>query len=461
MLKRCFSVILAACMLFGIFSAVGFAEGDYRYSKIAYYKDGSEITGLTSGEITAKIKVKSDSASDELFFATILYKNNKLTDVSIDETPEPVSGTAVQYDAQINVPADLTGVKLVSVLWKNVITMEPVCSSSIVPSSETSLSSLYVDGVAVEGFDPGVYSYDIELTDEQIARSSAPYISYTAFDNGADVEVTEPVEFPGASEITVTANDGSSVTYTINYIVDELSMVEILSYTYSDATEGGPVVSIISENTSFVHNRPTLKVWYSPLLYGKTFVSFGANQTTSVYKIKRGANVSVFAKNDGIGNYPVSAGWSEPDSTGWDVAAENNWANDTVCSCEEHAGEHEQFGACYCVLDENGDCTGVSRIGNGMDEFPEEFRINSGSIDEAVWGSKYDVRKQGWFYLDYRETQKYRYHSFCAFTSMMSKNFEANSTVSLVAGGSGLGTPSIIEWDDWTPAVNPDADLEL
>ena len=443
MLKRILSCILAVCMLIGLFSVTAFAADEYKYSKIAYSKNGEKVTGLTSGDITAKIKVKSSSSTKELFFAMLLYKDNKLVDAAIDETPTAVASTAVQYDAVITVPSDLTGLKLVSVLWEDVKSMTPVCSSSIVPSSEVGLASLTVDGVEVE-LTEGTYNYTVELTETQIARSSAPWIGYTAYDNGVTVEVEDPTKFPGASEVTVTANDGSSVTYTITYTFDVTKLAEVTAYEYaaSEYNKVEPQVSILSETTDVLINRQGNIGWISPEIIGQTVISAGANRSTMTFNIKRAAKVWVYA-----GSSPFT-GWSEWDKTGWDTALINNWTGND---------EHEAIGT----------------IGDGLNEFPETLQNPdaSGITDEEkaarqalvdkYLNSKYDVRKQGWFYFDYRKGQHYRLHSWCSYDKRAYKEFTANSEITVGQGGSAIGVPVTIEWADWTASVNPDADLDL
>ena len=430
-------------MLIGLFSVTAFAADEYKYSKIAYSKNGEEVTGLTSGEITAKIKVKSSSSTKELFFAMLLYKDNKLVDAAIDETPTAVASTAVQYDAVITVPSDLTGLKLVSVLWEDVKEMTPVCSSSIVPSSELGLSSLTVDGEPIT-LTEGTYNYEVELTSEQIARSSAPWIGYTAYDNGVTVEVEDPTEFPGEAKVTVTANDEdeSSVTYTITYDVDVTTLAEVTNYAYSDTSTAKPVVSVLSETTDVLINRSGYTTWISPEIYGQTVISAGANRTTMTFKIYRDAKVWVYAGSS------TFSGWSEWDKTGWDTALINNWTGNE---------EHEAIGT----------------IGDGLNEFPEtmqdskasnitdEVKAERQALVDKYLNSKYDVRKQGWFYFDYRKGQQYRPHSWCSYDKRAYKDFTANSEITVGQGGSSVGVPVTIEWADWTAAVNPDADLEF
>lgn len=445
MSKRILSVILALCMLIGIISVTAFAENDYKYSKIAYFKDSVEVLGLTAGNITAKIKVKSDSKTDTLFFATFLYKNNKLIDASIDESPSAVASTAVQYDATIAVPSDLTGVKLVSVLWEDVKGMKPVCASSIVPSNEITLTELTVDGTPLEGFDPSVYEYEVELTEEQAKRASAPWIGYKAFDNGVKVEVTDPVKFPGASIITVTGSDGeSTATYTINYTVDYAAtkLIEIVSYTYSK-DEKPLSISTLKAGMQLMSNREQSYQWVSPLIEGLGYINFGANQTSTTVKVNFPGNLSAYA-TPGFNTNKVDAGWSL-EETGWDIGEENNWANPD---------------GTYWVLDNDGNQTDVSRIGNGLDEFPSTC-FSGANVNESEWGGTYDVREQGWFYLNYRETQKYRPHKFGCMSIRATKHLAAEEQITVGTGGSGLGSPITYERDPWTPAVNPDADLAL
>ena len=150
------------------------------------------------------------------------------------------------------------------------------------------------------------------------------------------------------------------------------------------------------------------------------------------------------------------------DSTGWDTSALNNWANDEICACTTHENEHLANGECYCILDGSGNCTGVSRIGNGIDYFPEGALASKDSQNLYV-GTKYDNRKQGWIYYDYRggtANQINRDHGFCALTDRYTKYFSASTfdqNNNVVSGGititkrNTVGQFVTFEWDDYLP----------
>lgn len=85
------------------------------------------------------------------------------------------------------------------------------------PSSVASLSSLLVNGVAVNGFSPSVYSYNVVLP---YGTTSLPVVTATATDANANIVITNITGLPGTATVVVTAQDGTTIlTYSINFSV--------------------------------------------------------------------------------------------------------------------------------------------------------------------------------------------------------------------------------------------------
>lgn len=102
-------------------------------------------------------------------------------------------------------------------------------------ATNATLKDLKVDGVAVTGFNASTLTYNV------VTNSNAvPAVTATAFESGAQVNVTPAAQIPGTTTVKVTAPDGSTTkTYTINFtgvtgINDIKSRDKIFSITSTD-----------------------------------------------------------------------------------------------------------------------------------------------------------------------------------------------------------------------------------
>lgn len=429
MTKRIFSVLLAVCMLLAACSVSAFAEDGYKVSRIAYFSGEDEISTLTAGNITAKIKVKSETSTDALYFAAILYKNNKIIAAGADETPEAVSTSAVTYEAALTVPQDLIGAKLVTILWNNLKDMKPICTSSIVPSSDARLLSISVDDTALEGFSPDTNEYEYTLSAEQIAKTKAPFIEYTAADNGARVEITDPVKFPGEAALKVTAPDGTEKTYMVTYKsgVDPVEVTAVVPEENASLIKYQqnlqPGIAIAADRTGY------LLSYVDEDLLGLDYITSAYDATTATVKFNRAAKVHAFGRyNDKATHekaFTETDGWTL-DTTGWDKSGVNNWPDDdTLPESDWTYGENN------------------SRIGDGINEFPGKVEDNA--------NTKYDLKTQGWMYINMRAVsgQTHRTHSECSLTHKYTKNVTAEASLTVPHDKNTQGIPIVIEWADW------------
>lgn len=436
MTKRNVSLLLAVCMILSTCLITAFAEEPYEYSRIAYYNGGAEVTELTAGETTAKVKVKSESNTEPLYFAAILYKNNKIVAAGADETPDALSSSAVTYEATLTIPDDVTGLKLVTILWNNLKDMQPVCTSSIVPSSDARLLALSADGTEVEGFSPDVFEYTMTVDPAQV---NAPYIRYKAADGGAKVTITDAKKFPGESIVEVTSADGSTTnTYKITYEPSE----ELLEITEKNVPESAAYQychDLQPYSSNVVANREAPITHVDESFLGLDYISCGFTTNAEHYIkfiTRRGATIHALARPSS-GNkdsfFPTSDGWVKDDK-GWDRSIENNWNK-----IEDPNGTYEYEGKMYRFEP-------FSEIGDGLTPFPVDSKANE-YVD-----TKYDHDKQGWIYWNYRKisTQTHRGHTECAFSIRYSKYFEP-AEITINESVNSMGVPIIIEWDEYRP----------
>jgi len=83
-------------------------------------------------------------------------------------------------------------------------------------SNNNTLSDLKVDGTTITGFHPDTLTYDIVLP---YGTTTVPTVTYTLSDAKASAVKTDAASLPGSTTVQVTAEDGSTQTYTINFTV--------------------------------------------------------------------------------------------------------------------------------------------------------------------------------------------------------------------------------------------------
>ncbi len=110
-------------------------------------------------------------------------------------------------------------------------------------STNSYLSSIMIDGVALEGFNKETYTYTYEVAE----GASVPIVTVTEEDDAATSVVTDASAVPGVASIEVTAEDGTTSTYSISFEIivsafqDELSTLTVYPNPAND------VINISSE----------------------------------------------------------------------------------------------------------------------------------------------------------------------------------------------------------------------
>ena len=102
-------------------------------------------------------------------------------------------------------------------------------------SSDASLSDLQVNATTIDGFVPGTLDYNVMLP---VGTTDLPVITYTAADVNALAVVTNATDLNGdeaarTATIEVTAEDGTQLTYTIVFTVDNTGLRNITAGTIS------------------------------------------------------------------------------------------------------------------------------------------------------------------------------------------------------------------------------------
>jgi uncharacterized repeat protein (TIGR01451 family) len=121
-------------------------------------------------------------------------------------------------------------------------------------STNSLLSDLKVDELTIEDFNPEVYSYTFKLAIDEVAP---PLTTATKYDTKSTLKITNATEIPGITTVTVTAEDGSTSEYQVNFI-----------YLKSDAT----LSDIKVDNNGITEFDPATLTYTVELAYGTTEV---------------------------------------------------------------------------------------------------------------------------------------------------------------------------------------------
>ncbi|MFN2395425.1 MAG: T9SS type A sorting domain-containing protein [Bacteroidales bacterium] len=102
-------------------------------------------------------------------------------------------------------------------------------------SDDATLTQINIDGVVLSGFDPDVLHYEVELAPE---TSDVPFIEGIPASPWAGVETTQAENINGGEEertatITVTAESGTELIYTVLFTLDDTSVSDLSNNSFS------------------------------------------------------------------------------------------------------------------------------------------------------------------------------------------------------------------------------------
>lgn len=91
-------------------------------------------------------------------------------------------------------------------------------------SSDATLSDLTIDGTTINGFIPQTTEYNVVLP---VGTTTIPTVDAIPNDSKATVDITQATSLPGLAKVTVTAEDGTVMVYTINFSIEEINTIKI------------------------------------------------------------------------------------------------------------------------------------------------------------------------------------------------------------------------------------------
>ena len=254
-------------------------------------------------------------------------------------------------------------------------------------STNAKLSNIFVNGKAINNFQPAIYNYTVELP---YGTNAAPTISVEAQEDEQTISITQPTSTTSTASITVTAADKkTTATYTIQFKVAQLSDntlkdikingTSLAGFTPSQTTyhvslpittTSMPIVEAIS---AYPEGEQTIKHTTPAVIDGGTYqisVSTPGNPTPKIYKLNFKLEASSYAllKSLQMGDNLITD--FAPDRTTY-------YVNLPIGTTELPTITYEKGEPTQQVLVEEGGLNGVSKVlvtaGNGINS--TEYKI--------------------------------------------------------------------------------------
>ena len=214
---------------------------------------GVNVASLLPTDEWAHVVAVRDLAKDSLF----LYINGLEIGQKLDATERNIaSSLPLIIGNNQNQNHQFDGMIDELMMYDKALTAEEIANITVsfgldilVLSSNNNLSDLQVNDTTVTGFSPATLSYDIELA---AGTTAIPVVTATAADSTAKVVIAETDTLPGTTTITVTAQNGDTKAYTVNFTVKPVNVVSELS-SYFNAYFNSKNNELIIENAESIN----------------------------------------------------------------------------------------------------------------------------------------------------------------------------------------------------------------
>ena len=224
LMRRVASLFIIVAMLLTSVFPVGASEDNIVSVSPISFDDGNgntveSLDGLS--KVRAEVTVKTKSSQKMVFILALYGKNNKLLKIDREFKRATSSGTTFEAAIEYSIPSNAKDYKLNAFLVDNVKDMNTIARASLFPGANLELANLFVtiddnepvDIAATQTAKDGVYKMDVPVNTKY-----APSVKAVPVDGGTKVEVTPPTIFPGKSEVKLTASNGATKTYVIEYV---------------------------------------------------------------------------------------------------------------------------------------------------------------------------------------------------------------------------------------------------
>ncbi len=189
-----------------------------------------------------------------------VYLNGYLLDEATDETIGDIAndgslyiGNAPNWGNQLQGLVDELSFYNRALDADEVLELSQVYGFEDMTSSDNyNLSDLQVDGTTVDNFSVSTLAYQVILESDV---TEVPEVTATTEDASATISINAADELPGKTYITVTAEDGSSIIYTVSFIYETSADADLTAITFSPSTDLSPTFS--SDVTAYTATLPS------------------------------------------------------------------------------------------------------------------------------------------------------------------------------------------------------------
>lgn len=327
-LKRLLTIALVISLL-SVFAISSFGSMDRAVEVSDFYfinGDGEAVNTLVGG-MTLKsgchLKGKS-TVSQPFVLMTMVYEGGKLIQavpfedtIAFDEEKDPFN--------QLLLPDDVSNLRIVTYLWENLESMEPLANPAEFGGKETELYALTINGISVP-LQAGKTAYELKMPYGKFEVPADNAIQAIGKDMNQKTAIINTSEFPGTVIVNTAAHDGTTKQYSIELKKEEPQQI-----------------TVTASAAAYKMDRLTSTTYYSPLsgslLLRTTGPNFGGSSTALYFQfvlsdfpenaVLESGTMDFWAKYE-TGNNPneiqaflcTGEDWSNRNST--DVSAHNS-----------------------------------------------------------------------------------------------------------------------------------------
>lgn len=289
-----------------------------------------------------------------------------------------ISHTGASILPHTNIVQDYTTAKTYTVTAEDgTHTDYEIVVNTVPPHVDATLSDLTIDGSTVTAFDSADTVYDILLPYGSVV---VPNVEATVNDIGAASYVIAPADsLPGSTQIEVTAQDGTTKIYTVNFIVALNSAKSISSFDFNN-------LSIIG-NVDEVAKTVTLTVPYSVDIteLTPTILSTGVavSPTSGVAQdFSRPVTYTITAEDGTTQDYAITVNQELAMQGSLQNVMENSRFNQTITLTTYHTDILDSVATDHITLGKDFDTLSVSHI-NWISDTVLEITL-TGNLEENL-----------------------------------------------------------------------------
>lgn len=212
---------------------------------ISYIKQSDAQAVELSVAETTTIKVTAENGVDSQIYSIVFAREAEATTALLQDLVV-YNSEAIEFDANtFEYESTLNSEDLVQIYYKkafesdninlvktdNLVTIEVFNEQGLSNtytiqfvkplSTNSTLNDIQLDGVSLEGFDALLYNYVVELP---VGEVNYPVVTYTA---GDEYQTIEQTINDNIVSINVVAEDGTTSTYTIEFVISQSSNADI------------------------------------------------------------------------------------------------------------------------------------------------------------------------------------------------------------------------------------------